>query len=487
MKNFITKFIEKYKNFPVQMKASFWFLISATFQRGFSVVTAPIFTRLMNTTEYGEFNVFNSWFGIISIVVTLNLFYGVFMQGLVKFEDDREVYISSLQGLTLLLVVGWSLIYFLFHEWWNALFELSTTQMILMIVTIWITAVYNFWAGEQRTEFKYAKLVALTMLATVIKPIIAVVLMLNTEDKVTARIASSVVIDVLFYGGFFFSQVWRGKKLYSKKYWKHALNFNLPLVPHYLSQIVLSSSDRIMIKNMTGASEAGIYSLAYSVSTIMSLFNTALMQTIEPWLYKKIKNDEIEDIKTIAYPSFILVAALNLFLIAFAPEVVRIFAPDEYLGAIALIPPVTMSVYFIYIYSFFATFEFYFEKTKYISVATIIGAVFNLVANFVCINLFGYVAASYTTLVCYILFAVLHYIFMNKVCAEFLPNRKIYDFKIIALITIVFMAIGFAFSLTYSNDIMRYALIGIMGVVVIIKRNWVIDFVKTILANKKGD
>ena len=45
--------------------------------------------------------------------------------------------------------------------------------------------------------------------------------------------------------------------------------FNLPLVPHYLSGAILNTADRIMIEKMVGASAAGIYSLAYSVSLIM--------------------------------------------------------------------------------------------------------------------------------------------------------------------------------------------------------------------------
>ena len=43
------KFFEKYKNFPVQVRASFWFLICSFLQRGISVITTPIFTRLLST------------------------------------------------------------------------------------------------------------------------------------------------------------------------------------------------------------------------------------------------------------------------------------------------------------------------------------------------------------------------------------------------------------------------------------------------------
>lgn len=99
----------------------------------------------------------------------------------------------------------------------------------------------------------------------------------------------------------------------------------------------------------------------------------------------------------------IIIALANVILIAFAPEVIAVFAPLEYHDAIWVIPPVAMSVYFMFAYGFFACFEFYYEKTTYISIATSVGAVVNVVLNYIFINIFGYYAARYTILLCYIL------------------------------------------------------------------------------------
>ena len=65
----------KYKNLPVQMKASFWFLICAFLQKGISAISTPIFTRIMTPAEYGQYGVFNSWYGIVTIIVGLSLTY----------------------------------------------------------------------------------------------------------------------------------------------------------------------------------------------------------------------------------------------------------------------------------------------------------------------------------------------------------------------------------------------------------------------------
>lgn len=479
--------INKYKNLSIQIKASFWFLICAFLQKGISCITTPIFTRLLSTAEYGQFSVFNSWYSIISIVVSLNLWGGVYMQGLVKFDSERKEFASSLQGLTLTLTAGWTVIYLIFHDFWNKLFSLTTVQMLAMLVMIWLTSAFTFWTGEQRLDLKYKRMVIITLIASVLKPTVGIVFVLLADDKVTARILGLVLVELVAYVGCFIAQMRSGKKFFSKKFWKYALLFNLPLVPHYLSMSILSSADRIMIEKLAGEAEAGIYSLAYSISLIMMLFNQALFQTIEPWIYKKIKAKQIEDISKAAYPSFILIAGVNLILIAFAPEVVAIFAPASYYDAIWVIPPVAMSVYFTYAYTFFGTFEFYYEKRQYIAIATVIGAVLNIVLNYIFIPIFGYYAAGYTTLFCYILFAVFHYYFMHKICKKNLDNRQPYKLSTLLTITLVFIGIGFGLLFTYNYMVVRYAFVAIIILAIIIKRKLIIRTVKNLISLKKSN
>ena len=101
---------------------------------------------------------------------------------------------------------------------------------------------------------------------------------------------------------------------------------------------------------MIGESEAGIYTLAYSLAFLMTIFNTALMATLNPWIYQKIKDRKEKEIGKIAYLSLGFVAIVNILLILLAPELVRIFAPEEYYNAIYVVPPVAMSVFFLFSY-----------------------------------------------------------------------------------------------------------------------------------------
>jgi O-antigen/teichoic acid export membrane protein len=466
----LAKLKDKYRALSPQIRASFWFLVCGFLQRGISVITTPIFTRILTTEEYGQYNVFSSWLSIVQVIVTLDICYGIYTQGLVKFSEERDVYSSSLQGLTLTLVTIWTVVYLVFQSFWNDLFQLTTAQMLAMLCICWANSVFTFWSAEQRVDFKYKNLVIVTIIASIAIPALGILLVLNSEDKVTARILGMAIVEMAAYSWMFFYQMRKGHKFYSKRFWKYALALNIPLIPHYLSQVALNSVDRIMISSLVGDSAAGIYSLAYSISQVMIIFNTALTQTLEPWLYHKIHDKDITSMKRVAYPAFMFVAAINLLIIALAPEIVAVFAPVEYYEAIWVIPPVSMSVYFMFAYTFFASFEFYFEKTKLISVATVVGAALNIVLNYLLIPVLGYQVAGYTTLLCYMLYAVMHYVFMRRLSmAHF--GKQPYSFKVLSGMTFVFLVAGFGLMATYNVPLMRYGILFAILIVIISKHN----------------
>ena len=92
-----TKILATYKKLAIPIKASFWFLICGIAEKGVSVVTTPIFTRLFTTKQYGYYNIYQSWLAIFAVFATLRLSLGVYTRGLVKFEDDKDRFSSSMQ------------------------------------------------------------------------------------------------------------------------------------------------------------------------------------------------------------------------------------------------------------------------------------------------------------------------------------------------------------------------------------------------------
>ena len=252
------------------------------------------------------------------------------------------------------------------------------------------------------------------------------------------------------------------------------------MIPHYLTRMILNQSDRLMIKSMVGLSEAGIYGLAHSLAWMLTLVTQAVLNTLNPWIFQRIKKEEYHRIGKISYAILAVIAIAGMGLISIAPEIVRIFAPKEYYSAIWVIPPLVLSVFFLFMYSLFACFEYYFEKTDFLMIASTIGGALNIVLNYFFIKMYGFIAAGYTTLFCYIFYAIVHYVFMRKIQKENMDNVRVYNPMIVISISSAFMLAAAFMMATYNLIIVRYGIILVGFIVLYIKRKCVIGVIKEV-------
>ena len=475
MKKRLAGLLDKYTKLPPSVRASVWFTICNILQKGISMITVPIFTRILTEEQFGVYSVYQSWYQIIFVFATLNLSNGVFNNGMIKYEDEKEKFISSMQGLTTTITLFLLTIYLCSMDFWNNIFELSTILVLAMFFDFLVTPAMLFWSARQRFEFRYKKLVAVTLIMAVGSPVLGIATVLCTKYKAEARILSFAAVQIVIGIIFYLYNNFKGRCFYNKKFWRFALAFNIPLIPHYLSQSVLQQSDRIMINSMVGTDKAAIYSVAYSISTMMILVTAAINNSFIPYTYKKMKEKQYDEIKKNANILVVLVGICMFIVIAFGPEIVKIFAPPSYYEAIWIIPPVAVSVYFMFLYPLFGNIEFYFEENKYVAMASITGAIVNVVLNYLMIPIFGYIAAGYTTLFCYILFSAGHYIFMRKVSKKHIQDEKIYNIRFIGLFSVLMIVGMLAMLFVYEYTMLRYAFILGLFVVMVIKRNYLLS------------
>nr|WP_295084382.1 oligosaccharide flippase family protein [Ruminococcus sp.] len=461
-------------------KAAIWFTFCNILQRGISMITVPIFTRILDTEEYGIFNVYLSWMNVLIIFTSLNLYYGVFNNSMLKYENDRDRYTSSMQGLVCTITIGTFLVYLVCHKQVNSFIGLSTHFMLFMFIEMLVSPALQFWSARQRFEFKYKLLVGITVFKSILNPVVGILAIVITKRGAMARVASMVAIECLICGSIMIYQFVKGNSFYNKEYWKYAIGFNLPLLPHYLSGTILNQGDRIMINAYVGTSEVAIYSVAHNVGMLMQLFTNAINSSFTPWFYTSMRDKKYADIKRVTNLLLLLMSVLVIGLMFFAPEVVKLFAPDEYYSAIYVVPPISASVYFIFMYVLFSNVEFYFEENKFIMIASIIAALLNVCLNAVFIPVYGFLAAGYTTLFSYGVYCFAHYIFSKIVCKKHIGLANLYDSKFILLLSLIVVSTTVLFNFLYGFFVIRYIIALFFGIIIVIKRNLIIDTIKTI-------
>ena len=236
-----------------------------------------------------------------------------------------------------------------------------------------------------------------------------------------------------------------------------------------------------MISTMIGMAEAGIYGLSHNLAMILNILTTSINNAFAPWIYQRLKEEKYRDISSVCNKLFLFVAVALAFMMAFSPEVISILAPSEYYDAVYVIPPLAISLYFMFMYQIFANVEFYFEKNKFIMLASIFSAGFNVFLNYIFIKKLGYIAAGYTTLVCYVILGISHYIFSDKVAKKCIKdNIHLFDIKIVIGISCILMVFGLIMLLLYKNLLLRYGLILIMCMIFFIKRKDIYKFIVSI-------
>ncbi len=485
--NIFRKFFDKYNNMSVPAKAGLWFTICGFLQRGVAFLTTPIFTRILTTEQYGVVSVYNTWVELISILCTFNLFFGGFNNGMRDYKDKRDEYLSAIQGLVTTITLSWTVVYVIGRSFWNEILEMTTPIALIMFCQILASAAMSLWAARERFEFRYKTLVIISFVNTLLAALIPIfaILLAPFEQKANARIIAHAISIICVCGIIYIHNLRKGKLFFEKNFWKVAFFFNLPLLPHYLSTMVLNHSDRIMISKMVGDSEAAIYSVAYSAAMILNILATSINHSFAPWLYGEIDKKEYGKVSTVGNAMFAGLALVLMMLIAFAPECIYVFGGSDYAEAVKIVPSVAASLYFIFMYQIFANIEFYFKKSKFIAYASMIGAVLNLILNYFGIKLFGYIAPGYTTLICYIVFGLAHYMFMRLICKKELNDVSLFDSKFIFLIAALLIVFSIVMLFLYQFMLIRYLICLLIILISVFNRKKIINSLKLFKKKEK--
>lgn len=169
-----------------------------------------------------------------------------------------------------------------------------------------------------------------------------------------------------------------------------------------------------MITYFCGEAETGIYGLIYSISMVASVITSALENIWIPWFTDKMIIGDKKSInnKVIFYVSVTILMICGIMLIA--PEVLVLMAAPAYWKGKYMLAPLVSAYFFVFLYTIFVQIEYYYKKTKYIAVNTMLAGFLNIVLNFIFVPRFGAIAAAYTTLVSYMFSFLLHYRYSRK-------------------------------------------------------------------------
>lgn len=392
------------------IKAGIWYAVGNILIKGLPFMSIPIFVRIMPVSDFGIYNTYIYYESIVSVILGLGIS-GTIKTAKFEYKEDFDQYVSSVYVFLLIPVTVFILLSIILHQYLTMTIPWITSGILfILLLHSFSAAVYSINGVKYVIEGDYKKNLLISLVYTVLNIGVSLLLCLWVFDfdkyigRITGTAFSMSVIAVIVL----IFQLRKIKPYITKSYWNYAIKMGVPLVPHLLSLILLSSCDTIMIQSMIGSEEAGIYSLAVNLLMVLVVLQNSIENAWAPWFYSSLDKRDYINIKKRNMALIAFFSYLTICFMLIAPEVIRIFSTIEYKDSIYVLIPLALSTFWGFIYLIPVNVEYFHKKTIYISTATIATALVNIGLNYIFLTNFCYIAAAYATCISKLILLYIH-------------------------------------------------------------------------------
>ncbi|WP_304580508.1 lipopolysaccharide biosynthesis protein [Dubosiella newyorkensis] len=386
-------------------------IISTLLLQGIAFITTPLFTRLLGTTQFGTYSIFNSWVLILTCLMGAGISSSI-GTGLYKFKNNYIVFRNSILLSSTLICLLEILIIILLSPFLSRVMGFSSGLVLLVGITAFAHYIVNFAQMAFIYEKKAGSNFILSVSLSIISVLFSVFLIyqVDSNSRYLGRIYGVASIYLLVAIIVWLLLYLKKPTLVKKEYLIYGITVGFPIVFHSLSQQILGQSDRIMMQMFEIATaEIGIYSMFYTLSSVLSTVLGALNNSWCPFYYDDVSEEkwEILDKKCKNYIELFTVLSVGFLLLS--REVSYIMADESYWSGLNIIPILALAVYFTFMYQFPVNFEFFYKKTKIIAIGTVGAGIFNIILNTVMIPMWGMYGAAIATALSYLALFFAHY------------------------------------------------------------------------------
>jgi O-antigen/teichoic acid export membrane protein len=381
--------------------------------KAFSLITLPIYTRIFTAPEFGALSIFMTVSGFALAIIALggdSAFVRYFLSA--RTLDERRTITSTwIAFLGVWSVVATALIVpaspFLTDIAVGG--DADSLLMVLALVIIPIRLTNVMCAQALRNEFRavaYTVMNVATLALTVVGALVgAIALDLGIAGVLVGTLGAEVVMLP--------TRLWTIRHLlrpvFSSRYLVRLIGYGLPLVPTSIAYWVFTTSDRVLIGNLSTLEQVGLYSVAVSVANIANIAIVALGQAWTPHAVQRYESDP-DEAGVLFGRMFIYIlfafGTLAVGLTALANIIVGVLASDEFSGAAAGVAPLAIGMVAYATTQITAAGITLRNRTAYFALYSWLAAGVNIVLNILLIPSMGMVGAGLATAAAYIALTV---------------------------------------------------------------------------------
>jgi O-antigen/teichoic acid export membrane protein len=381
--------------------------IGGVFGKIIHFVMLPIITRLMPSTAYfGLSDLSTTLVSFGQAIIILGMYDAMFR---LFFEKNDEEFKKEICSTSLLFVLRNAVIVFAvfitFQKQLSTLFFNSMNYTVLLIVTtvsIVVGSTNGIVAAPTRMLNKRKVFLVVNILSPLVSYAISIPLIVNGAYVLALPLASAVsslLTTVIFYT---LNRKWFSKRRINKTYLKQLLAIALPVFPGFIIYWIFNSSDRLMIAKLIGTEANGIYAVGARIGMVSQLIYTAFAGGWQYFAFSTMRDEDQVELNSSVFEYLgILTFVAGMFSTVLSKTIFCILFDERYFSAYIVMPYLFFSPLLLMMYQIASNQFLVIKKTLPSLLCLIIGAITNIIINFILIPILGIEGAAIGTMAGY--------------------------------------------------------------------------------------
>lgn len=360
----------------------------------------PIYTNVLNTSEYGVVDLINTISMIAIPFLILNI-----SESIMRFSLDKGADYYKIMSVGLVIALLSLLIGFFFIPILRSFDGIKDYVWMIYFYTISLGLSQIFLSYLRGTErliqFSIGNIIQ-TLAIGGLNVFFLCNLKLQIKGYFGAYILANLITCIYAFWIGNIKNVIRNFNIDTALAIR-MIKYSFVLIPNTFMWWIINSSDRIMVTAMIGAAANGIYAISYKIPSMIQIFSNIFNQA---WTYSAIRENESEDRDEYSNKVYYRITAMALMsgvgILAIIKPFLHYYVSAEYYIAWMYTPFLIIGYVFITMGAFLATTYTVNKNSKGFLFSSCCGAVINVILNFLLIPIFGINGAAISTGISYI-------------------------------------------------------------------------------------
>ena len=365
----------------------------------------PLYTRVLTSYEYGTFDLYSATVSLLVPVLTLNIADSttIFLLDKKNKAQSSGIVLISLGYYFISLLIFSCL---LFVNWIFKFFPVFNEYIIYLFLMFAVNGLSNLFLCYARGFDRIKNVSVSGVLCSAVMIALNLIFLLPMKMGLKGYYLSTIggqIIQSLYLG--FSLKIFReiSFKRPEKSLHKEMISYSSPMMLNTVSWWINNVSDRYIVTAMCGVIENGIYSVAYKIPSILSMFQSIFSQA---WTLSAVQDFDSEDKNGFFSKMYALynvaMCIVCSVLIVFTKVIAKILYANDFYSAWKYVPFLLISVVFGSLSGYLGGIFAAVKDSKSFASSTVCGAVLNIILNFLLIHFLGALGAAVATAVSYV-------------------------------------------------------------------------------------